>query len=204
MKPTWIMLVSAALAVSASAGEHPTKEAKAHEHPSHEHPTEAQKNAKKELIANYSATVEKHVADASAKQGGDFVVKDDKLGKEWRLKLDRIHKKKIVSLGEDRFFACADFKQSGEGFFKSTFSPTKLDLDFYVRKAGEGWQVEQVLVHKVEGEPRYVYNDKNERVPVTAKAHEHPKGEHPTQEHPAKEHPAQEHPAPAQEHPKPN
>lgn len=111
------------------------------------------------LKQRFSKAVEDHVAKESREQGGAFVVADDKLGKLWRLKLVRIHKDRIVQLAPNKFFACADFQEpAGEG--------TKLDLDFFVTKMDKGWNVDQVLIHKVSGKPRYTYNDKNERVPV--------------------------------------
>ena len=112
----------------------------------------------KALQAKYSAAVEKHVKRESKKTGA-FQVPDDVLKKEWPLALKRIHKDRIVSLGEGKFFACADFKEKGG-------KKTDLDLDFYVSKQGDAWIVDRVLVHKVSGVARYTYNDNNERVPI--------------------------------------
>ena len=118
----------------------------------------AEKPGKAQLQKSYSKTVRRHVAEASRKSGA-FVVHDDKLDKDWRLKLVRIHTDRIVQLADDTFFACADLKEP-EG------KKTKLDLDFYVVRKGGDWVMDKVLVHKVAGKPRYTYNDKNEMVPV--------------------------------------
>ena len=124
----------------------------------------AEKKRKKELIKKYSAAVESHIEAESEEAGGGFPVHDHEGRKDWSLVLDHIHKNKIVELGDDTFFACADFDEE-EG-------KQKLDLDFYVKKEGNGWKVTEVLVHKVDGRPRYTYNDANERVPVPPKKQE--------------------------------
>jgi hypothetical protein len=113
----------------------------------------------KKLKRHYSRTVQEHIKAESAKNGGAFIVRDDVLNRDWRLKLIRIHTHKIVELGEGRFFACADLKEVGG-------DKTKLDLDFFVARQGDRWVMEKVVVHKVSGKPRYVYNDDNEMVPV--------------------------------------
>jgi hypothetical protein len=90
-----------------------------------------------------------------------FVIHDDKLNKDWDLKLIRVHKDRIVSLGGNKFFACSDFKSVKKG------GKDRLDLDFFATKNPDGtWKVEKVLIHKVNGKPRYTWNDKNEMVPA--------------------------------------
>ena len=166
-----VLVVAAVLASSALAGEHPKEHPTGAEHPSpkaakgaehpkgkehpagHEHPV-GSKHWNKQMFKEYTQAVESHVA----KSPDGFLVKDAKLGKEWRLKLVGVHKKKVVHLGDKKFFACADFK--------SLDSKDKLDLDFYASKAGDAWSIDQVLIHKVNGIARYTYNDKNERVPA--------------------------------------
>lgn len=140
------------------------------EHPK-EHPTETpekkaevkepakpaeQTKAKypKELNKEYAAAVEDYVKQAQAK--GGFKVHDDVLNKDWTLQLVGVHKDRVAHLADNRFFACADFKAVGE--------KGKVDLDFYAKKDGT-WAVEKVMVHKVNGKPRYTYNEKNEIVP---------------------------------------
>lgn len=157
--------------------EHPTgKDSKKHEHPKgkkgHEHPAK-KKTADwvkhKKTMKAFVRAVEKHVR-AKKKEAGSFEVYDAVLGKTWKLKMKKIHKKRIARLSDDKFFACADFTTVGKK------PRTELDLDFFVTKTSDGWNVDQVLVHKIAGRPRYNYNDENERVPVTARRkHEHPK-----------------------------
>ena len=156
-----------ASAVPSWAGEHPKEHptaapAQKQEHPKehpagHEHPVGSQA-WNKQMRQEFSKAVEDYVDRRTAAEGA-FKVKDDKLGKEWALKLVGVHKKRIVNLGGQSFFACADFKTVSGG-------KAKLDLDFYATKGPEGWRIDKTVIHKVDGKPRYTYNEKNEMVPV--------------------------------------
>lgn len=142
---------------SSPAEEHPKAKSSA-EHPAgHEHPV-GSKGWNKHMRKEYTQAVENHVKEKST--DGAFTIKDDKLDKEWRLKLAGVHKKRIAHLGGTSFFACADFKSVETG------SKDKLDLDFYATKTGNNWKIDKVLIHKVNDKPRYTYNDKNEMVPM--------------------------------------
>lgn len=108
------------------------------------------------ILKTYETVVREHV---KAESDEPFVAHDDKLNKEWKLKLLRVHTDRIVSLGNNRFFACSDFK--------SVNSKDKLDLDFVATRSPDGtWKMEKVLIHKVNGRPRYTWNEKNEMVPL--------------------------------------
>lgn len=149
-----IALVASLMTAGLHAAEHP-------EHPKgHEHPV-GSKAWTKQMSKEFTKAVEDHVAQKSAAEGGAFKIHDDKLGKDWSLKLISVHKKRVAHLGDQRFFACADFKSVEKG------SKDKVDLDFYATKKADGsWTIDKVLIHKVNGEPRYTYNEKNEIVPV--------------------------------------
>ncbi|TBR17174.1 hypothetical protein EPO15_17545, partial [bacterium] len=108
-------------APKAAGGEHP----KGKEHPAgHEHPV-GSKHWTKQMTQEYTKAVE----DFVARSPEGLKVHDDKLGKDWTLELVGVHKKRVVHLGDNRFFACADFK--------SLNSKDKLDLDFYASKDGD-------------------------------------------------------------------
>jgi hypothetical protein len=163
MKSISPAVIAAALALGlsarASAGEHPEHPTATHEkeHPKeekHEHP---KKTKKPDLKKDYSRAVESFVMEETKKDGG-LKVPDAVLNKTWNLKLLRIHKNRIADLGNGRYFACADLKENG--------SKTKVDVDFYATKTDMGWKVDEVVLHKVKGKPRFTYNDKNERVPL--------------------------------------
>lgn len=168
--PALALCLALASAAASQAGEHPkehpsaatgaAKASPAGEHPAgHEHPV-GSKAWTKEMNKEFTKAVEDHVARKSAAEGGAFKVQDEKLGKEWALGLIGVHKKKVVHLGDRSFFACADFKTVGEG------KKDKLDLDFYASKAADGWKIDKTVIHKVNGQPRYTYNEKNEMVPA--------------------------------------
>lgn len=154
MLKTVAFAVAVACASSALAAEHPKEHPTGAEHPAgHEHPA-GSKHWTKQMTQEYTKAVE----DFVARSPGGLKVHDDKLGKDWTLELVGVHKKRVVHLGDNRFFACADFK--------SLDSKDKLDLDFYASKDGAAWKVEPAVIHKVNGKARYTYNDKNEMVPT--------------------------------------
>lgn len=168
-KQLMIGLALSLLATGAGAAEHPKEhptaapgpqQGKPQEHPQgHEHPL-GSKAWTKQMSREFTKAVEDYVGQKSAAAGGAFKVHDDKLGKDWALKLVGVHKKRVAHLGDQHFFACADFKSVEKG------SKDKVDLDFYAAKTGAEWKIDKVLIHKVNGQPRYTYNDKNEMVPV--------------------------------------
>lgn len=143
--------------------EHPAQvpKTKAKEHPEHPKgkPGQAPEGSEawlKQIRKEYDNAVCDY---AKAKSKEPFVIHDEKLNKDWELKLVRVHKDRIVSLGKNRFFACSDFKSVKKG------EKGKLDLDFFATKNPDGsWNVEKTLIHKVDGRPRYTWNDKNEMV----------------------------------------
>lgn len=90
-----------------------------------------------------------------------YRIHDDKLGKDWDLRVVKVHKDRIVQLGKNQFFACSDFKSVKIG------EKDKLDLDFFATKNPDGsWTIDKALIHKVNGVPRYTWNEKNEMVPA--------------------------------------
>ncbi|NNN07059.1 MAG: hypothetical protein HKL90_14280 [Elusimicrobia bacterium] len=162
-----LMLVMAAclLAQAARADEHPAADAADQmEHPAAGAsakwcPLKDAGGSKAEMARirkEYVAAVRAYV-----KTKAPFTVHDDKLGKDWTLKLVRVHQDRIMQLGDNQFFACSDFKSARKG------GKDALDLDFFASKNPDGaWKIDKVLIHKVNGKPRYTWNAKNEMVPV--------------------------------------
>jgi hypothetical protein len=101
--------------------------------------------------------VHRHLGRFS-EEPGYFEVADPKLKKKWKLKLLQIHSGNLVVLTDEKAFSCAEFREKG--------GKRVLDLDFYVKRVGDRWKVEKVYIHRVAGQPRYEYNEGNERVPV--------------------------------------
>lgn len=146
------------------SGEHP-------EHPissqggssmSKEHPKEHPKKPMqdKAFQNDFEKVVKDYVASEAQKTNGVYAIHDDVANKDWKLELVKVHKTKICMLQEGKTcFACADFKEVG--------SKNKLDLDFYAGKSEDGkMSMEKVLIHKVNGKPRFTYDKNNDMVPV--------------------------------------
>ena len=75
-----------------------------------------------DLKKEYTTAVRHHIKQAVT-QYGSFHVVDNKPSSERKLSPVRIHDEKIVSLVDNRFFACADSKEARPGKI--------IDLDFY-------------------------------------------------------------------------
>ena len=147
--------------ISGEHPEHPTP-AKSESSASKEHPKEhPKKGAQDKAFQNdFEKVVKDYVVAEAQKTGGGYTVHDEAAGKDWKLELVKVHKNKICMLQEGKVcFACADFKEAG--------GKNKLDLDFYANKADDGRvTMEKVLIHKVNGKPRFTYDKNNDRVPV--------------------------------------
>jgi hypothetical protein len=128
--------------VGASAQEHPT------EHP-REHPTSKKTEITKEKLAE---SIAEYVNDDSNLKGGFFLVYDEEQGKPLALKLDKVHKERLATLGDDVYFACADFVATDGDTY---------DLDVFMRKDGEGLVATEISVHKKNGEARYGWVEKD-------------------------------------------
>ncbi len=161
--------------VLAQTNEHPTEHPKKTEQPKAEHP------AKKMTTEDIDKAITAHIVDAS-KADGKFHAKDNVLNKTWDLTLVKVHKDKLTALDADNYFACVDLK-ADDG--------TQVDVDFFLKKDGKNLVVTDTTVHKINGEARYMYEEKNGFwVRVDNAGHELPKTE--AKEHPAgekKEHP---------------
>lgn len=145
-----------------TAKEHPTETKKEHpEKAKKEHPKEHPEAKEHKAFQNeYEKVVKDYLSQEAKKSGGVFTIKDEKLGKDWKLQLVRVHKNKICMLQEGKkCFACADFREMG--------GKAKLDLDFYANKSEDGKiSMDKVLIHKVNGKPRFTYDEQNNMVPV--------------------------------------
>jgi len=118
--------------------------------------------------------IEAYVSEQSAESDGYFIVTDDKTGEQLKLKLDRVHRKRLAKVGKDRYFACADFRTDAGKIY---------DLDvFMTGTSKDNLTFAEFSVHKVAGKERYTWQEKDgvwTKVPVEEKAGaEHPK-EHP-------------------------
>lgn len=142
---------SLALAVSLSAAL-PAVSALAQQK---EHPKEHPQNppsGNKLSTDDIDAAIRAHIEEKSKASGGRFEVRDDVLNKTWSLELVRVHKDKLQTLADGRYFACVDFKAP---------DATMVDVDFFLKKDGDKLAVTDTTVHKVDGKARYNYEEKN-------------------------------------------
>lgn len=145
--PLYVSLLSLLLSLfyagACMSGEHPGSAV--------EHPGEAVKPHKTITAKFVKKSIEEHVKAQSKGTGGVFVVHDDKLKRDWRLKLTKIHDpvRMFEKGGKTIYFACSDFT-SVEG-------KDVLDIDFWMVPKGDRLEVTDTKIHKLNGEPRYGY-----------------------------------------------
>jgi len=137
----------------AFAGEHGGKEHGGKEHGGMEHQGEMKKTQPANL--EIQDTMEDYVKGKSAATGS-FEIFDHVVGKSRRLKLQRIHDR--VGKTGDLFYSCADFVDLDSGQL--------LDLDIDVANKDGILTAADVRIHKVDGKPRYTYDDNDNRIPV--------------------------------------
>jgi hypothetical protein len=94
-------------------------------------------------------SIRSHVKAVSKE--GIFSIRDEKLKKDWKLKMDKIHDPVRVfeKEGKTIYFTCVDFK--------SVNTKDTLDLDFWLVPKGEKLEVIDTKIHKVNGEARFGY-----------------------------------------------
>lgn len=134
------MMAVAMMIVTTSAQEHP------------EHPSKTEVKKDPVSIGMLSKAIKDYVAADSKLKGGTFVVYDPVDKKPLALTLSMVHEEKLATLGGGVYFACADF-QSSDG---KTY-----DLDIFMKGDENGLETTDVAVHKVNGQPRYNWNEKD-------------------------------------------
>lgn len=123
-------------------------------------PVAGASSAPRVSIEEIAAGIEKHIAEKTEADGGYFELWHD--GKELELKLVRIHMEYLSDLGGGVQFACVDLV--------GTDGPV-YDVDFFLKGEPGALTVTETTVHKVNGQPLYVWEQKEDetwfRVPVT-------------------------------------
>ena len=136
-------LLALATNVPTSAQEHPS------EHPS-EHPTASGEAL---TIDTLAAAIEQYVAEDSELKGGYFLVYDPVNAEVLPLTLEKIHKDRLSHIGNDVYFACADF---------STPQGMVYDLDIFMHgDSAADLEIDSITVHKENGEARYSWVEKD-------------------------------------------
>ena len=87
---------------------------------------------------------------------GAFSLDDDTAGTTRELTLVQVHER--VGKTGDLYYSCTDMKDAATG--------ETLDLDFDVERYDDALEVVDVRIHKVEGKPRYTYDQDDNRVPA--------------------------------------
>ncbi|MBI4436452.1 MAG: hypothetical protein HY590_03430 [Candidatus Omnitrophica bacterium] len=98
-----------------------------------------------------------YALEVTHKNGGFFPIHDDKTGQERKLTFQRVHERVGKLSTKDGYFSCADFVDQTTG--------EALDVDFWVTVSPDGTlNVTDAEVHKVNGKPRFTYNEKDEKI----------------------------------------
>lgn len=100
-------------------------------------------------------TIRDYVANEE-KSKGAFEIRDERTGDLRQLEFVRVHER--VGKTGNYYYSCTDMKDAQTGDL--------LDLDFDIQDEGGNLKVADVRIHKDNGDPRYTYDDKDNRVPV--------------------------------------
>lgn len=130
--------------------EHPEGEAAEGE----EHPEEPPDRAVERVtIDQLAEAITEWVAAEAAAQGGFLVIEHPDTGEPLELTLDKVHRERLSRVGEQTYFACADFV-GRDG--------TLYDLDIFMRGPDrEALETTEVTLHKVNGEARYTWYEED-------------------------------------------
>ena len=144
-----IIIIMCATSILLAQGEHPTKTKKA-EHPTTVSPQIVQ--GEKITLQNLARAI-KGFVEADIILRGAFLVIDPKTDTVLKLKLEKVHKERLSSIGEDIYFACADFKgENGKVY----------DLDIFLQGTNtDNLTVTEISVHKEDGTARYGWEEEN-------------------------------------------
>ncbi len=99
---------------------------------------------------SFADAVEAYIQKQTAKIDGYFTVFDDKTGRELKLTLDHVHRKKLAEVSQNLYFTCADFVGADDEIY---------DLDFFMRGThSDDLTFSKFLIHKVGDKKRYQWD----------------------------------------------
>jgi hypothetical protein len=104
------------------------------------------------VTGDIQAGIEKHIAEQVALGDGHFTVPFE--GKELKLKLVRVHVEYLASLAPQRHFACVDMASADGQFY---------DIDFFLEGDPGSMTVTETTVHKLNGQPYYVWKQNEDK-----------------------------------------
>ena len=96
--------------------------------------------------------IEKHIKEQTRLGGGYFKLPFN--GTELRLKLVRVHTEYLANLGPRRHFACVDLASTDGDVY---------DVDFFLNGDPGQMTVTETTVHKLNGQPFYVWEQKRDK-----------------------------------------
>jgi len=104
-------------------------------------------------MEDLAKAIEGYVQKDAALKGGYFVVYDPVAKQPLALTLVKVHKDRLSKMGDDTYFACADF---------TTPDGKVYDLDVFMQGADAGsLKATEVSVHKEAGKARYGWAEEN-------------------------------------------
>ncbi|MFC1467369.1 transglutaminase-like domain-containing protein [Verrucomicrobiota bacterium] len=104
------------------------------------------------VTADIQAGIETHIAEQT--RLGDGYMRLPFEGRELQLKLVRVHTEYLANLGARTYFACVDLAGTdGEVY----------DVDFFMTGGPGAMTVTETTVHKINGQPLYVWEQKRDR-----------------------------------------
>ena len=139
-----ILLTVCIFSIVSAQGEHPTGSKKA------EHPTATITpqivQGEKITLQNLARAIESFV-EADINLRGAFLVIDPSTNEVLKLNLEKVHKERLSHVGDDIYFACADFNADDGKVY---------DLDIFLRGTNtDELTVTEITVHKEDGQARY-------------------------------------------------
>ena len=141
-----IIIIICAASILLAQGEHPTK-TKITEHPTTTATVTPQIVQGEKITLQNLARAIKGFVEADIILRGSFLVIDPKTDTVLKLKLEKVHKERLSHIGEDIYFACADFNADNGKVY---------DLDIFLQgKNTDNLTVTEISVHKEDGEARY-------------------------------------------------
>jgi hypothetical protein len=104
------------------------------------------------VTGDIQAGIEKHIAEQVRVGRGYFRIPFE--GKELQLRLVRVHVEYLATLGPRNHFACVDMASSDGEFY---------DVDFFLEGDPGSMVVTETTVHKLNGKPFYVWEQKPDK-----------------------------------------
>ena len=146
-----IIIILCTASMLLAQGEHPTKTKKA-EHPTTTITPQIVQQGEKITLQNLARAI-KGFVEADIILRGAFLVIDPKTDTVLKLRLAKVHKERLSHIGENIYFACADFNAENGKVY---------DLDIFLQGTNtDNLTVTEISVHKEDGIARYGWQEEN-------------------------------------------